>query len=72
MTNNLKSKERKLDGIDNPVLIQILQYIHPNLHCFISHELQNYGKLQLNLRTSLQHELQPLTALKPSRALKLY
>ena len=62
MTNNLKSNERKLGGIDidNPVLIQIFQYIHPNLHCFISPQLQNYGKLQQNLQTSIQHELQPL------------
>ena len=50
--NNDKSNLRKLSGIDNPVLIHILQYIHPNLHCFISPQLQTYGKLEH------QHQLQ--------------
>ena len=54
---------RKLGGIDDPpVLINILQYIHPNLHCLISRQLQTYahGKLHHNLQTSIQHQLQPL------------
>ena len=62
MINNEKSNFKKLGGIDNPVLINILQYIHPNLHCLISRQLQTYahGKLHHNLQTSIQHQLQPL------------
>jgi hypothetical protein len=56
MINNEKSNFKKLGRIDNPVLIHNLQYIDPNLLCFISPQSQTYahGKSQQSLLTSIQ------------------
>jgi len=56
---------RKLGGIDDPpVLINILQYIHPNLHCLISRQLQTYAHGKQPLPVSLLISLNSIETLK--------
>ena len=65
MTNNDKSNLRKLGGIDDPpVLIHILQYIHPNLHCLISRQLQTYAHGKQPLPVSLLISLNSIKTLE--------
>ena len=55
MINNEKSNFKKQGGIDNPVVIHILQ----SAFFYFTTIFQTYahGKIQQNLQTSIQHEL---------------